>query len=223
MRLDASRTGYSDNMENEPPDPTRIQSFSLPVEPHEDKPEEKQDAVRADEEQAPAPPPASQDFPTRVQQIPPAPAAPGSTPSEPSYGQTPAYGQTPPPNQYGQYGQYGTPPPNYQQPYPQGYQQPPYGQPQQYGYGYGYGPPRTSGLAIASLICGIFGGFFGVAWIAALITGFMALKQIRERGETGRGMAIAGIVLGFLWLLGVIIFAIVIAVAASHSASVPNG
>lgn len=190
--------GYSGNPENDSPDATRIQSFSLPVEPREDKPEEQQDAA----------PDA-----TRVQEIPPAPAAP-------------AYGQTPPPNQY------GTPPPNYQQPYPQpgpgGYQQPPYGPPP-YGqspYGpppYGYGvpaSPRTNGLAIASLICGIFGGFFGVAWIAALITGFIALKQTRERGENGRGMAIAGIVLGFLWVIGFILLIVAVAVAGSHSVTV---
>src|SRR4051812_48034234 len=68
---------------------------------------------------------------------------------------------------------------------------------------YGYQPqravPETNGLAIASLTAGIL----WLAWlgsIAAVIFGHVALAQIKRSGgrETGQGLAIAGLVLGWL-------------------------
>ena len=52
--------------------------------------------------------------------------------------------------------------------------------------------PRTNTLSIVSLVTGFF------CSIAAVITGHLALNQIRRTGETGRGLAIAGLVLGYL-------------------------
>jgi len=77
--------------------------------------------------------------------------------------------------------------------------------------------PRTSGMAIASLVCGILG--FSVI---AITLGFIARNQIansmgREKGE---GMATTGIVLGFLWIgITVLIFIAILAAANSY----PNG
>jgi Domain of unknown function (DUF4190) len=65
-------------------------------------------------------------------------------------------------------------------------------------------PPRTTaGLAIASLVCGIFWGL-GVGSIAAVILGYLALRQIRRNPlrVSGRGMAIVGIALGWLGIFG---------------------
>ena len=65
-------------------------------------------------------------------------------------------------------------------------------------------PPRTtSGLAIGSLVCGIFWAW-GLGAIAALILGYLALRQIRREPLRikGRGMAIAGIILGWLGVAG---------------------
>ena len=75
--------------------------------------------------------------------------------------------------------------------------QPPYGQPfPPQPYGYGHPPPRrTNGLAIAAMVLGIVWVFW-IGSILALVFGYIARKQIRERGESGDGMAIAGIVLG---------------------------
>lgn len=77
-----------------------------------------------------------------------------------------------------------------------------------------YVPVRTSGLAIASLVCGISGLFcMFLPGIAAVICGHMALKQIADPNVRmeGRGMAIAGLVLGYLsvaimvvWLIGIV-------------------
>jgi hypothetical protein len=100
-----------------------------------------------------------------------------------------------------------------------GYQQTP-------GYQSGYqGPPaRSNGMAITSLVCGVaqfllwffilIPGF--IAAVAALIFGVVGLGQIRQRGEGGRGLAIAGIVLGILGVLGGVAWAILFAVGTTH-------
>ena len=67
-------------------------------------------------------------------------------------------------------------------------------------------PPRekTSGLAIASLVCGIAGFCtFGLSAPVGLITGIPALKDMQKSGGrlTGKGLAIAGIVLSIIGCL----------------------
>lgn len=58
-------------------------------------------------------------------------------------------------------------------------------------------PPRTNGLAIASMVLGIL-WIYWIGSILALIFGYVAQRQIRERYESGGGMATAGIVLGWV-------------------------
>ncbi|WP_181786823.1 DUF4190 domain-containing protein [Streptomyces phytophilus] len=72
---------------------------------------------------------------------------------------------------------------------------------------YPYGPPqRTNGLAIASMVLGIL-WIYWIGSILALIFGYVARQQIRERHNSGGGMATAGIVLGWVGVgvLGVIL------------------
>jgi hypothetical protein len=76
-------------------------------------------------------------------------------------------------------------------------------------------PKVTNGLAVASLVLGIV----WVMWITsvlALIFGYVALGQIRDSGGTqgGRGLAIAGIVLGWVGV-GFLLLFIVAAVLGS--------
>ena len=52
--------------------------------------------------------------------------------------------------------------------------------------------PHTNTLAIVSLVTGF------CCNIAAVITGHIALSQIRRTGEAGKGFAIAGLVLGYV-------------------------
>lgn len=66
-----------------------------------------------------------------------------------------------------------------------------------YGYPVPAQPPKANSLAVASLVCGILEIFFGFTAIPAVILGHKALRQIRETGEPGRGMAKAGLVLGW--------------------------
>jgi hypothetical protein len=59
-------------------------------------------------------------------------------------------------------------------------------------------------MAVASLVCSLFGWvclFIGA--FLGVIFGFIALGQIKRTGQRGRGMAIAGIIIGILLIVGV--------------------
>ena len=149
--------------------------------------------------------------PSGEQPVPPAPPyqAPPAYPQQPApgYGQQPpagGYQAAPPASGYGQ-----TPPPGYQtppqQPYYGGYSQPP------------AAPPMNT-LAIITIILAF------VFSIAGIVTGHIALKQIDRTGESGRGLAKAGLILSYVFtglgVLGVIayiIFIVVIVAAAGTS------
>lgn len=119
-------------------------------------------------------------------------AAPGAP--QPSYGQGQIPPNAPPP---GQYPTQNAP----QMPYPQQPQQP--------------AAAPTDGMAIAALVTGILG-----LGIVPLILGIVSLKRIKQTQAGGRGLAIAGIVLGALelifWIIMLIIF-VIAAVAVSNS------
>jgi len=65
---------------------------------------------------------------------------------------------------------------------------------------------RTNGLAIASLILSILG--FS---IVGAILGHVALSQIKRTNEAGSGLAIAGIILGWVSFAGFLLVLIIIA------------
>ncbi|GAB4081132.1 DUF4190 domain-containing protein [Modestobacter muralis] len=128
------------------------------------------------------------------------------------YGQaSPSHGATAQP--YGQATPYGQPPqlPG-QQPHVQPYGPPP--------YGYGYPPPqRTNGMAIASMVLGIL-WIYWIGSVLALVFGYVAKRQIRERGEAGGGMATAGIVLGWVGigiLAVILLFGVVLSSTSGFS------
>jgi hypothetical protein len=81
-------------------------------------------------------------------------------------------------------------------------------------------PPstKTSGLAIASLVTGILFCFV-VTPVVAVVTGHLALDNIRDADGTisGRGMAIAGVTLGwiFLGLVAIALLAWVVSLVAA--------
>lgn len=94
------------------------------------------------------------------------------------------------------------PPPPPPAPAPQPYYQPAPYQPQS----------TTNGLAVASLVAGIFWVWW-LGSVLAVVFGHVALNQIEKSGgrETGRGMAIAGLVLGYI---GVAVLAVVLLTVA---------
>ncbi|HEX6548392.1 MAG TPA: DUF4190 domain-containing protein [Candidatus Dormibacteraeota bacterium] len=88
--------------------------------------------------------------------------------------------------------------------------------------------PPSAGEAVASMVLGILAIFpfcaFGIVLgPLAFLLGQSALRQIRASGGTvgGAGMAEAGRVLGIistvLWLLGALVFALVLVVGVSSS------
>ncbi|MDO5863443.1 MULTISPECIES: peptidylprolyl isomerase [Paenarthrobacter] len=68
---------------------------------------------------------------------------------------------------------------------------------------------RTNTLAVVSFISSFF-----VA-VAGIVTGHMALRQIRRTGEGGRGLAIAGLVIGYCSTATILIFVTVLFVATT--------
>lgn len=111
------------------------------------------------------------------------------------------------------------------QPYrPDPYLPQPYGPPYDYGYGPAYGhpgfqPPRpTDGMAIASLVvsCVSVGGF--CAWgvgallgVLGAIFGHVARRRIRRSGAGGAGIALAGIIVGWVMAaIGVLVLTVLV-------------
>lgn len=83
---------------------------------------------------------------------------------------------------------------------------------------------KDSALAIVSLVSGLVGWTFMpiIGAIAAIITGHLAKKEIRDSGNAlgGNGMALAGLILGYvqlgLVLLGIILFTVMIIVFGAN-------
>ncbi|MGV0742490.1 peptidylprolyl isomerase [Mycolicibacterium sp. XJ870] len=88
---------------------------------------------------------------------------------------------------------------------------PPYGgyQPEHSGYPAGYQPglppPRTNGMAVASLVCAFLFAPLGIVF------GHVSLSQINRSGEQGRGMAMAGLVLSYVMTAVSVVVAVVLA------------
>ena len=84
--------------------------------------------------------------------------------------------------------------------------------------------PRTNPLAVTSLVCGVAQIMFGpFATIPAIVCGHVGRSQIRRTREGGAGIALAGLVLGWVGLaFGVLLVAgfVVLAVAAGRNGQV---
>ena len=94
-----------------------------------------------------------------------------------------------------------------------------------YGYGGGYASARrTNGLSIASLVLSIVGLLWilpFVGSVAGAIMGHISLNQIKRTGDNGRGMALAGIIVGWagvgLFVIGMLFFIFVVFAASTTS------
>lgn len=97
------------------------------------------------------------------------------------------------------------------QPIQQPYGQQPYGQPMQQPYGMPmqqpYGMQKTNGAAVAGFVLSIVGLFltlWGIIPIIGIVLSAIALKTIGQTGEKGKGLAIAGLVIGIIDLVWVL-------------------
>jgi hypothetical protein len=107
------------------------------------------------------------------------------------------YNAEPPPQPPAGTQPYYPPAPPAQQYYPGPYQPGPYQQPGQYPYAPYPQAPSTNGMAIAAMVLGIL-WIYWIGSILALVFGYVARDQIKRTGQSGDGMAIAGIVLGWV-------------------------
>ena len=146
-------------------------------------------------------------------------AAPGEIPpADPAYGGwQPAVG--PPPALA--YPQAFHPPAGYPSGYPP---PPPYpGYPPQYGApypgSYSYpgdpvaAPPGTNALAIVSLVGSISGLLCFVGSLVGVVTGVVAINQVKRTGEKGFGLAVAGTAAG---VAGMLLYLVMLAYALSR-------
>jgi hypothetical protein len=63
-------------------------------------------------------------------------------------------------------------------------------------------PPRTNGWAIGSLVCGLLGCFpIFLTALAAIVLGILGISKSKQPNTGGKGLAIAGLVLGVIGLL----------------------
>ena len=145
----------------------------------------------------------------------------GSPGQYPSYGQPDTGGYPPPAYPQQGYPQQGYPQQGYQQP---GYPQQPAGYPGPYGGAPVYAPPApmapsTNGLAIASLVCAIL-----TISIVAIILGHIARSQIRNSNgmQTGDGLALAGLIIGYIELAFGVLFVVLIIIGAIAASQQPQ-
>jgi hypothetical protein len=74
-------------------------------------------------------------------------------------------------------------------------------------------PQSTSGMAVASMVLGIVAILtsccaFGVPAIRAIVFGHLAMSETSRTGNGGRGMAITGLVLGYVAVAPAILLSI---------------
>lgn len=85
----------------------------------------------------------------------------------------------------------------------------------------------TNGKAIASLVLGIVGltGLPLVASVLALVFGYMARSEITASGQEGKGLATAGIILGWVGIVVVAAFMafILVVLVVNFSAASSSG
>lgn len=117
-------------------------------------------------------------------------APPSAPPSQPAWSAVPFESDVPPP-----------PPPQY-----------PFAGPSLYGTYPGgpsaYPPQKgTNGFAVASLVLGIVWCYF-IGSILAVIFGHVAISQIGRDGGQGKGLAIAGLVLGYIGIAAAVLVGI---------------
>ena len=105
-----------------------------------------------------------------------------------------------------------------EQPHPQPHQ-PPYGHPPP-GYPYVVVNP-TNGMAVAALVCSLAGLVTCVSAPVGAVLGHVARRQIRERDESGDGMALAGVIVGWIAFVIAVIATVLIIIFVVWAANQP--
>ncbi|MEU1844146.1 DUF4190 domain-containing protein [Micromonospora sediminicola] len=88
-------------------------------------------------------------------------------------------------------------------------------------------PVLTSGMATASLVLGILGVLggwclFGLPCLLAVVLGHLALRETRDGARSGHGMAVAGLVLGYVFVGPMILFTLMVFFGGVLTAATPT-
>ncbi|GIT82136.1 hypothetical protein LLS1_38050 [Leifsonia sp. LS1] len=82
--------------------------------------------------------------------------------------------------------------------------------------GYTPYPAQKSGTNVLAIIA-LVGAF--IIPLAGVICGHIALSQIKRTGESGRGLALAGLIIGYVYIALIVLFTILAIVAGIAAAS----
>jgi len=116
------------------------------------------------------------------------------------------------------------PPPVYPTPYPPaaGYPYQPYGGDPFDPYR-PLKPPGTNGKAIAALVCSLSGLVFcGLPSIAGIILGILAMRETKRTGQDGFGLAVAGLAIGAVIVVLMLLYVAFMVFIVSSSTSYNN-
>lgn len=86
------------------------------------------------------------------------------------------------------------------------------------GYPYPPGPRPTNSLAVAAFVLSMMQFFTVITVIPALICGHIALGQIKQDGSGGRGLAIAALVISYIFLGVIVLVLILLGIFGSFAA-----
>ncbi|MFG3711941.1 DUF4190 domain-containing protein [Micromonospora sp. NPDC047730] len=87
--------------------------------------------------------------------------------------------------------------------------------------------PPTSGVAVASMVLGILGVLggwclFGLPCLLAVILGHVGLNETRNNAKSGRGMAVAGLVLGYVFVAPMVLLTVMVFFGGLIGAATPS-
>lgn len=87
-------------------------------------------------------------------------------------------------------------------------------------------PEGVNGLAVSGFVLSLCGFGTGITFIVGLILSAIGLAKTKKTGQDGRGLALAGTIIGAigtgLMIIGTIIMTIIIIVAAANSTQIEN-
>jgi len=84
-------------------------------------------------------------------------------------------------------------------------------------------PPGTNGKAIAALVCSLSGLVFcGLPSIAGIILGILAMRETKRTGQDGFGLAVAGLAIGAVIVVLMLLYVAFMVFIVSSSTSYNN-
>ena len=84
-------------------------------------------------------------------------------------------------------------------------------------------PPGTNGKAIAALVCSLSGLVFcGLPSIAGIILGILAMRETKRTGQDGFGLAVAGLAIGAVIVVLMLVYIAFMVFIVSSSTSYNN-